>query len=233
MPHVTKAVIFDLDGTLLNTLDDLHASVSYALETLSLPPRTKDETRLAVGDGIGNLIARSIEGGKNNPRFAQCLSLFSDYYQKHSAIHTTPYPALLPLLNTLRQKGILIGVVSNKIDSAVQALTHRYFEGLIDCAVGEREGVRRKPAPDSLLHCLEALGTLPEHALYIGDSEQDILTAQNANVPCLSVTWGFRDKTTLLAAGGKAFVDTPSEIRSYHNISTSTHKTPRLAPRFF
>jgi len=218
MPHVTKAVIFDLDGTLLNTLDDLHASVSYALNVLSLPPRTQDETRLAVGDGIGNLIARSIEGGKNSPCFEECLSLFSDYYQKHSAIRTAPYPEILPLLTVLRQKGILIGVVSNKIDSAVQALTHRYFEGLIDCAVGEREGVRRKPAPDSLLHCLEALGIPPENALYIGDSEQDVLTAQNAKVPCLSVTWGFRDKSTLLASGGRAFVDTPSDILSYLNI---------------
>lgn len=218
MPHTVKAVIFDLDGTLLNTLDDLHNSVSYALKSLSLPPRTRNETRLAVGDGIGNLIARSIENGKDSPLFDQCLTLFQKHYQQHNADATAPYPEILPLLHTLRQHGIAIGIVSNKIDSAVQALTHRYFEGLIDSAVGEREGVRRKPCPDSLFHCLETLGIAPENAIYVGDSEQDILTAQNAKLPCLSVTWGFRDKSTLLAAGGTTFVDTPSEILSYLKI---------------
>ncbi len=210
-----RAVIFDLDGTLLNTLDDLHTSVSHALESLSLPIRTKEETRIAVGDGIGNLIARSINGGKNNPCFDKCLALFREHYRTHNTDATAPYPEIRPLLKTLRANGILIGVVSNKIDSAVQKLCRRYFNGLIDCAIGEREGVRRKPCPDSLFHCLEKLGVSPDSAVYIGDSEQDILTAKNANLPCLSVTWGFRDSTALLAAGATLLINTPNEILSY------------------
>ena len=218
MPHAVKAVIFDLDGTLLNTLDDLHNSVSYALAALSLPSRTKEETRLAVGDGIGNLIARSIKGGKDDPQFEACLSLFRKHYETHNALFTAPYPEILPLLSSLRAKGILIGVVSNKIDSAVQTLTRRYFDTLIDCAVGEREGVRRKPAPDSLLYCLEQLNVSPERAVYVGDSEQDILTAKNAGLPALSVTWGFRDKAALLAAGATTLIDSPCEILDYLEI---------------
>lgn len=210
-----KAVIFDLDGTLLNTLDDLHQSVSYALKTLSLPPKSIEETRLAVGDGIGNLIARSIEGGKENPLFDACLSLFKGYYALHSTDFTAPYPDVPSLLQALRTNGYKLGVVSNKIDSAVQTLCERYFKGLLDVTVGEREGVRRKPYPDSLFSCLEALGVLPEEAVYVGDSEQDILTAKNAGIPCLSVTWGFRNEATLLKSGATTLVNAPDEILTY------------------
>ena len=210
-----KAVIFDLDGTLLNTLDDLHAAVSYALEALFLPPRTKDEVRIAVGDGIGNLIARSIEDGKQNPKFEECLSLFRAYYETHNAVFTAPYEGILPLLTTLRQNGVRIGVVSNKIDPAVKALCARYFPDMIDYAIGEREGIRRKPCPDSLLECLKALSVSPDGALYVGDSEQDILTAKNADIACLSVTWGFRDPNVLLAAGATTLIRTPDEILPY------------------
>ena len=207
-----KAVIFDLDGTLLNTLDDLHASVSHALKLHFLPPRTLDETRLAVGDGIGNLIARSIESGKENPLFSSCLEAFRTHYATHNAVKTAPYPDILTLLDTLRNEGILIGVVSNKIDSAVKTLCERYFKGYIDSAIGEREGVLRKPAPDSLFACLDALGVSKSDAIYVGDSEQDILTAKNATLPSISVTWGFRDKDTLLKAGAEAFANSPLDI---------------------
>lgn len=214
MSHI-KAVIFDLDGTLLNTLDDLHASVSYALAQLSLPPRGKDETRLAVGDGIANLIARSIEGGKENPQFGDALFLFREHYSLHSTDHTAPYEGILPLLSILRKSGIRIGVVSNKIHSAVRELSARYFHGLIDYAVGEREGIRRKPCPDSLLACIKRLSLSPEDCLYVGDSEQDILTAKNAGIPSLSVTWGYRDRDTLLTAGATTLVDSPEEILTH------------------
>ena len=210
-----KAIIFDLDGTLLNTLDDLHESVSFALKALSLPSRTKEETRLAVGDGIANLIARSIKDGKKNPQFETALSLFRTHYAAHNADRTAPYDGILSLLVTLRGNGIRIGVVSNKIDSAVKSLCRRYFPNLIDYAVGEREGIRRKPCPDSLFDCIKALSLEPTDCLYVGDSEQDILTAQNANVSSLSVTWGFRDADTLLAAGASTLVNTPNEILAF------------------
>jgi len=209
-----RAVIFDLDGTLLNTLDDLHNSVQYALSASSLPATSREDTRLAVGDGIGNLIARSIENGHQNPKFSTCLSLFKDYYAAHNTEHTAPYDGILSLLSALRKNGILIGVVSNKIDSAVKTLCERYFEKLIDYAVGEREGVRRKPAPDSLLACIEAFTLTPKDCLYVGDSEQDILTARNAGTSIVSVTWGFRDLATLRAAGGESFAATPEQLMS-------------------
>ncbi len=212
-----KAVIFDLDGTLLNTLSDLRAAVNFALSSLNLPTRTPDEIRLAVGDGIGNLIARSIEGGKESPYFDVALARFRDYYAAHNQDATAPYDGILPMLHTLRKNGILIGVVSNKIDSAVKTLVAQYFPDLIDYAVGEREGVRRKPCPDSLLACIESLSLSPEDCLYVGDSEQDILTAQNAAIPCLSVTWGFRDPDTLLLAGATTLVNTPKDLLTYLN----------------
>ena len=207
-----RAVIFDLDGTLLNTLDDLHQSVQYALSALSLPATTREQTRLAVGDGIGNLIARSMENGHSNPQFEACLALFKDYYAIHSTDFTAPYDGVPSLLEALRERGIHIGVVSNKIDSAVNALCRRYFDGLVDHAIGEREGVRRKPAPDSLLACIDAFSLSPSDCLYVGDSEQDILTAKNAGTAILSVTWGFRTKDALLKAGGKDFATSPEEL---------------------
>lgn len=207
-----QAILFDLDGTLLNTLDDLHNSVNRTLAAFHLPLRTKEETRLAVGDGVGMLIARSIPHGQENPAFAEILAAFRADYAENNRIVTAPYEGILPLLNTLREKKIRIGVVSNKFDSAVKALCADYFASLVEVAVGERENVRRKPHPDSLFAAMETLGVHPHDCLYVGDSETDVASAQNAGIDCLSVLWGFRDKETLEKAGATRFAQTPTEI---------------------
>ena len=206
------AILFDLDGTLLNTLDDLHNSVNRTLSAFQFPLRTREETRLAVGDGVGMLISRSIPGGQDNPEFAACLAAFRSDYAKNNQVQTAPYDGILALLGALRAKGIRIGVVSNKFDSAVKALCVDYFGNLVEVAIGECDGVRRKPNPDSLFAAIKELSVLPEDCLYVGDSETDVQTAKNAGIPCLSVLWGFRDKETLLNAGATSFVQTPSEI---------------------
>ena len=207
-----RAILFDLDGTLLNTLDDLHNSVNRTMKAFSFPLRTKEETRLAVGDGVGMLIARSIPNGMENPQFEACLAAFRADYAQNNRVLTAPYDGILPLLSALKAKGIRIGVVSNKFDSAVKALCDDYFAGLIDVAVGERENVRRKPAPDSLFAAMEVLSVTPSDCLYVGDSETDVESAKNAGLPCISVLWGFRDATTLKQAGATTFAKTPVDI---------------------
>ena len=207
-----KAILFDLDGTLLNTLDDLHNSVNRTLSAFHLPLRTREQTRLAVGDGVGMLIARSIPKGQENPAFAEVLEAFRADYAKNSRIMTAPYEGISALLSSLRAKGIRVGVVSNKFDSAVKALCADYFGNLVEVAVGEREGVRRKPHPDSLFAAMESLGVSPADCLYVGDSETDVASAKNAGIDCCSVLWGFRDQETLIEAGATCFVTKPDEI---------------------
>ena len=207
-----KAILFDLDGTLLNTLDDLHNSVNRTMSAFHFPLRTREETRLAVGDGVGMLITRSIPNGQDNPDFAECLAAFRKDYAENNQVLTAPYEGITELLLALREKNIRIGVVSNKFDSAVKALCAEYFGSLVEVAVGERENVRRKPHPDSLFAAMEALNIQPKDCLYVGDSETDVASAKNAGIDCLSVLWGFRDKETLDKAGATRFVSTPNEI---------------------
>ena len=204
--------ISDLDGTLLNTLDDLHNSVNRTLSAFHFPLRTREETRLAVGDGVGMLITRSIPGGQDNPDFDECLAAFRADYAANNQVKTAPYEGITELLSALREKNIRVGVVSNKFDSAVKALCTEYFGNLVEVAVGERENVRRKPHPDSLFAAMEALNIQPQDCLYVGDSETDVASAKNAGIDCLSVLWGFRDKETLDQAGATRFVSAPKEI---------------------
>lgn len=207
-----QAILFDLDGTLLDTLDDLHDAVNHTLCAFSLPLRTKEETRLAVGDGVGMLIARSVPSGEAHPEFAEILSAFRQYYAANSRRKTKPYEGIPSLLTALREKGLRVGVISNKFDSAVKALCRDYFGNLVEIAVGESKGVRRKPYPDSLFAAMASLGVSPDQCLYVGDSETDVRSAENAGIPCLSVLWGFRDKETLLAAGATQFAKTPGDV---------------------
>ena len=211
-----KTIIFDLDGTLLDTLDDLTDSTNAVLDKFGLKRRTREEVRAFVGNGIAKLIERAV--GQDGIKYhAEAVAEFKRYYGEHCAEKTAPYPGILSLLQTLKEQGIKTAVVSNKADFAVKSLAKTYFDGLLLSAVGEDEekGIRKKPAPDSLLAVMEQLSAVAETTLYVGDSEVDIQTAKNAGVDCLCVTWGFRDKAYLVEEGGRLFVDTAAEILHY------------------
>lgn len=207
-----EAIFFDLDGTLLDTLDDLAAAVNHALTAYGYPPRTREEVRAFIGDGVSLLVHRALPPAVPAEREAAVLALFRSYYASHNREMTAPYEGILPLLHRLRESGLPVGVVSNKFDSAVRELCDFFFPSLIAVAVGESPAVRRKPAPDSLLAAAARLGARPERCVYIGDSDTDILTARAAGMPCISVLWGFRDRAALLAAGAKALAETPAAL---------------------
>ena len=211
--------IFDLDGTLLDTLCDLHASVNAALTAYNLPCRSVDEVRSFVGNGIAKLMQRAI-GREDYPRFEEVLQAFKEHYAVHCKDKTKPYEGIMALLKSLCAAGVKIAVVSNKADFAVKLLAEEYFGALLPIAVGENEagGVRKKPAPDSLFAVMDMLGVKKEEVVYVGDSEVDIQTAQNAAVDCISVTWGFKDKEFLLKNGAKILVDAPKELLKYCNL---------------
>lgn len=212
-----KAVIFDLDGTLLNTLDDLADSTNYALSKFGYPTRTIEEVRQFVGNGVAKLIERAIPDGKNNPNFEKCLAIFKENYAQNMYNKTAPYNGIIEMLSNLKSKGIKIAVVSNKFDLAVKELCKKYFEGFIDFAAGENEaqGIKKKPAPDTVISVLNEFNFAPEDAVYVGDSDVDIMTAKNSKMPCISVTWGFRDKKFLLENGATILINAPSEIYNH------------------
>ncbi len=208
-----ETIIFDLDGTLLDTLDDLWLAVNAALKKVSLPLRTREEVRAFVGNGIRNLMERAV-GADNLDRLEEAFAAFKEYYALHCEDNTKPYEGIIELLSSLKERGIKTAVVSNKADFAVKKLSKTYFGDLIEEALGENEegGIRKKPAPDSLLAVMERLGASREKTAYVGDSEVDILTAQNAGVPCISVTWGFKDREFLLENSGTKLIDEPLRI---------------------
>lgn len=212
-----KAVIFDLDGTLLNTLDDLADSTNYALSRFGYPTRTIDEVRQFVGNGVAKLIERAIPEGKNNPNFEKCLAIFKENYAQNMYNKTAPYNGIIEMLSNLKSRGIKIAVVSNKFDLAVKELCKKYFEGFIDFAAGENEaqGIKKKPAPDTVISVLTEFNFAPEDAVYVGDSDVDIMTAKNSKMPCISVTWGFRDEKFLLESGATILINAPSEIYNH------------------
>lgn len=207
-----RLAIFDLDGTILDTLEDLTDAVNHALGVHGCPLRTIDEVRSFVGNGIRKLIERAVPAGLTEEEIDGVHRTFSAYYQQHCADKTRPYEGILPLLQRLRAAGCLTAVVSNKADAAVQPLCRQYYDGLFDYAVGERPGIRRKPAPDAVLEVLRRLEVDAADAIYIGDSEVDIQMAANAGLDVIVVTWGFRDKAYLESQGGKKFADRPEEI---------------------
>ena len=212
-----KAVIFDLDGTLLNTLDDLADSTNYALSKFGYPTRTIEEVRQFVGNGVAKLIERAIPEGKNNSNFEECLAIFKENYAQNMYNKTAPYNGIIEMLSNLKSKGIKIAVVSNKFDLAVKELCKKYFEGFIDFAAGENEaqGIKKKPAPDTVISVLNEFNFAPEDAVYVGDSDVDIMTAKNSKMPCISVTWGFRDEKFLLENGATILINAPSEIYNH------------------
>ncbi len=204
--------IFDLDGTILDTLDDLSDAMNHVLQVNGYPLRTKEEIRERVGNGIMKLILRSLPEQVSEQRQQELLAEFKEYYGAHCADRTRPYGGIPELLQTLKQRGIRLAVVSNKADFAVQELCKEYFPGIFDVTVGEREGVRRKPAPDSVQEVLKALEENVSGAVYIGDSEVDVQTAANAKMAGLAVTWGFRSADDLKAAGAERLIHQPEDL---------------------
>lgn len=201
-----ELAVFDLDGTALDTLTDLDNSLNFALGEFSMPSRTLDETRAFVGNGIHRLIERGVPAGTSPETVAEVEKVFNAHYAVHCADNTKPYGGICELLQKLRTAGIKTAVVSNKGDYAVQTLCKKYFDGLFDICVGARENVRKKPYPDSVNEVIKTLNADRAKTVYIGDSEVDIATAVNANVPCISVSWGFRDVPCLIENGATDIV---------------------------
>ncbi len=210
--HKYKTYIFDLDGTLLSTLADLAASTNYALRTHHMPERSLDEVRRFVGNGVKKLMERAIPDGLNNPLFEETFATFRQHYMQHNLDTTQPYPGIMQLLEQLKAEGKNIAVVSNKFYAATRELCRHFFGDLVPVAIGEREDIRKKPAPDTVIEALREMGVDKEGAVYIGDSDVDIMTAKNSGMPCVSVLWGFRDKEFLLEHGATTLILKPEEM---------------------
>ncbi len=204
-------VIFDLDGTLLDTLGDLTDAVNYTLTAYEMPQRSIDEIRQFVGNGIRRLMQRAVPNGEKNPDFEAVFSTFRSYYDVHCNDKTKPYEGIMELIDALLERGINLAIVSNKVESAVQTLNKLYFPQ-VKVAVGDREGLQRKPAPDSVFQAMSVFDAKSAETLYVGDSGVDVETAKNAGVTCISVLWGFRDKGQLLESGAKILIEKPLEL---------------------
>lgn len=211
-----RSILFDLDGTLLDTLDDLSASVNYALRTHHLPERSHTEIRSFLGNGIRNLMLDAVGRGMSDEAFEPVFQTFRTYYVEHCLDKTQPFAGIIDLLKALKQRGITMAVVSNKLHPAVVELNERFFRDYITSAVGESATVRRKPNPDAVLAALSELGCSKDEAVYVGDSEVDLLTAQNAGMQCMLVLWGFRDEDFLRSLpGASLFAQCPADILSW------------------
>ena len=206
--------IFDLDGTLLDTLSDLACSVNYALHQHDMPQRTLNEVRQFVGNGVRMLMTRAIPGGEQNPQFEATFQTFREHYLEHSLDHTRPYDGIPEMLAGLRRRDRRVAVVSNKFYLATQELCRHFFPDTVEVAIGEHEaeGIRRKPAPDTVNEALRLLGVGKEGAVYVGDSDVDLMTARNSGLPCISVLWGFRDRHFLAQHGATTFISSPLEL---------------------
>ncbi len=207
-----KLAIFDLDGTILNTLDDLHDSVNYALSKNGFPNRTLDEVRTFVGNGIRKLIERAMPQDAALEATDKVFSDFNYYYKLNSSNKTRPYDGINALISRLREFGVKTAVLTNKADYAAQDLCAEHFPNLFDYVAGEKRGVNRKPAPDGVINILKQLNIDKSDAVYIGDSEVDVMTAQNSELDHIIVTWGFRDREELIKAGAKVIADTPNDV---------------------
>ena len=204
------SVIFDLDGTLLDTLDDLAAAINYAVQKQGYPPHSRDAVRSFVGNGAGTAIRRALPLDCDALEHTKTLASFREYYQEHRTDATRPYDGIEKMLADIQARGIRVAVVSNKADENVKALCQAYFG--IEIAVGDQEGMPRKPAPDGVAKAMEQMGADVDRTVYVGDSEVDVETARNAGIPCLAVTWGFRSAQELRAAGATRLVDTPAQL---------------------
>lgn len=214
---MTDTIIFDLDGTLLNTLEDLTDSVNHAMRQYHLPVHTIEEIRTFVGNGAAKLIERAVLQGREHPAYDEILDTFRKHYQVHCEDKTGPYDGVTEMLAELRQAGYRMAIVSNKPDGAVKQLFGKYFGAYVQAAIGEHPGAEKKPAPDMVLQALAELSSDALHAVYVGDSEVDLQTAANVPMPCVSVMWGFRTEEELRAAGASCenMIRTPQELLPY------------------
>ena len=208
--------VFDLDGTLLNTLEDIAGSVNYVLQELSCPKVSLEKVRRSVGNGSWILMEKVLPGGRDNPLYERSVHMQMQYYQEHCRILTRPYEGILPVMEKLKKAGIRMAIVSNKGDGAVKELARHYFSELVSQAVGERPGIRRKPAPDTVFEAVRQLDSKLETTGYVGDSEVDYETASQAGIPCILVSWGFRGRKALEEQfHPKYLIDRPEELEQF------------------
>ena len=210
-----KTALFDMDGTLLDTLEDLRDSTNHVLRAMGYPERSLEEMRRFVGNGAEMQIRRAVPEGTSEENIAKALRAYRAYYQEHCRIKTKVYDGLLDMLDALKARGVKTAVVSNKPDAAVKKLSEEYFGGRMDYAVGAKEGVRCKPYPDMVDDALKALGETRDGAVFIGDSEVDVQTGLNAGLPVIAVSWGFRPREVVIAAGAEKIADNASELKQY------------------
>lgn len=208
------AVIFDMDGTILNTLEDLAGAVNAMLRQEGLAEISVGQVRRSVGNGVAVLMEKVLPGGRAYPRYDEATAFYRAYYESHCRIKTAPYPGILSLMDGLKRRGIALAVVSNKQDAAVKPLSRAFFGERMAVSMGEAPGLRRKPYPDMVWAAIEQLGKRREQCLYVGDSEVDVATARNAGLDCCSVTWGFRDRALLESLGPDYLIDQPEELFS-------------------
>lgn len=209
---IPKAVLFDLDGTVLYTLEDICASTNRTLHAFGAPERTMEELRLAVGNGARHQVGAYFPGGEGGPRFEDAMVYYKRDYTLHCADHAVPYDGIPEALARLKAAGLKLAIVTNKPQAPTQVLWQAHFAGLVEFAVGETPGIPRKPAADMVNLALARLGVSPEEAVYVGDSEVDIATAKNAGLPCFSVSWGYRSPAELRAAGAARLYDRPEAL---------------------
>lgn len=207
-----RSIIFDLDGTLTDTLRDLCDSTNFALRQMGWAERSLAEVRRFVGNGVRRLIERAVPQDVSNDDFEQCFKFFQTHYLEHCQDQTCLYEGVAEMLREVHEAGYKIAIVSNKLQAGVDELYETYFRGVVDVAIGEREGIRRKPAPDMVELALKELNADKCETVYVGDSEVDVQTAHNSGLPCISVLWGFRDRQELEEAGATTFIKHPSEL---------------------
>ena len=211
MQEITT-IVFDMDGTVLNTLEDLTVSMNYVLDRFNMPGHRLEEYRLFFGNGVKEALRLSLPEGASADIIDEMMVVFKEHYDAHCLDRTRPYDGIVDVMRQLKEKGYRLAIVSNKIDSAVKELNDRFFTDYVDTALGEKVGINRKPAPDMVYAALKEMGSTKEESIYIGDSEVDLMTARNSELPCISVLWGFRDKKYLIEQGADCFADRPEDI---------------------
>lgn len=207
-----RNIVFDLDGTLTDTLQDLANSTNYALQQMGWERRSLEDVRRFVGNGVRRLIERAVPENVAKEDFERCFALFQQHYLVHCQDTTGLYPGVEKMLQDVRLQGYRVAIVSNKLQAGVDELYETFFRDVVDVAIGEREGLNRKPAPDMVRLALQELGATTADSVYVGDSEVDVETARNSGLPCISVLWGFRDKAQLVEAGASVFIEHPNQL---------------------